>query len=608
MKNPVTHRRRARTSHARLLLAAAATLTLTLAVTLAFMEPQVEAGPVTLTQSDVLLAVYTTGGSRLSATDLNGLFGAHRCACPENLIAELLLTDSGKTDLGSSTVSVNFLLGANCFTSPTSCVSLGQVSFSQSQTAQGPTFTSTQVFQAAGASCESLVAGSTTLWGVVAQDGVALSFAPSIDLPILATTVAAPTAVTALAGNQGILVAWTPPADTSLVAGYQVLCLPRPAAASTAGYDTACGLDIVSAGSAILTSSDPSELCSAEVSATTTQTRLSGLVNGTPYTVAVIAIDPSGGVSALSPQATATPGPTMGFYQKYRADGGAATGCSLSPSPHAQRSGFLWITFAAALLVWPSRRRWGKRCPRVAGLTRAVVLVVAFSATARAQERAEKSNFDWAENPTASGTVSPPDWGIEVGMSPYRPNVDGELKNGLHPYADIFGSSNHLMSEAELDRYLGHGFGSWGVGLRVGYYKVTGTAVQADGVSPSGDETGLRLIPVSLSALYRADGLPGFRKVPLVPYLKVGLDGVVWTETSTGESASHTGVTLGWHVAAGMALGLNFLGLGSVKSGEVAGPCSLFFEWDYAAIDGLGLGSELHVGDSTWFAGLMFDL
>ncbi len=164
------------------------------------------------------------------------------------------------------------------------------------------------------------------------------------------------------------------------------------------------------------------------------------------------------------------------------------------------------------------------------------------------------------------------------------------------------------MSEAEVDRYLGHPFGSWGLGLRIGYCKLTGTAFYTDGVTPSGDETGLRLIPFSLSALYRADGVPGLRVVPLIPYAKAGLDAVVWTATRTGDSASHTGVTLGWHVAAGMALGLSSLGLGSVKAGEVAGPGALFFEWDYAAINGLGLGGELHVGDSTWVAGLMFDL
>jgi len=98
------------------------------------------------------------------------------------------------------------------------------------------------------------------------------------------------------------------------------------------------------------------------------------------------------------------------------------------------------------------------------------------------------------------------------------------------------------------------------------------------------------------------------RVVPLIPYAKAGLDAMMWTATRSGDSASHTGLTLGWHVAAGMALGLNSLGLGSVKPGEVAGPGALFFEWDYAAINGLGMSGELHVGDSTWVAGLMFDL
>jgi hypothetical protein len=605
MKKPKLHRRHATTSLACVLLATAAALTLA--------ENQAEA--VTLTQGDFTFPIYAQSGTawnQLSASALAGYFGPHRCSCPVNLSAQPQLTTAGQTNLGNSTVVVNLLLGQNCLAAPASCVSLGQVSFSATVSASLPTFSSTLVFQTvagtASAACGSLTAGSTTLWAVFTQDGVALSFALMLDLTVITTTVGAPTAVTALAGNQDILVSWTPPADLSLVAGYQVLCLPEPAIASSAGYDTSCLLANVSPGGAVLTSAAPSELCSAEVSSTTTQARITGLVNGTPYTVAVVAIDPSGGVSALSPQAGAIPGPTMGFYQKYKADGGAASGCSLSPSPHTPRSGFLWIAFAAALFAWPSRHRRRAQRTKADGLTRVGVLVIAFSSPAYAQEPTEKSNFDWAANPTASGVVSPPDWGIEVGLSPYRPNVDSEFKNGGHPYAQIFGASNHLMSEAELDRYLGHGFGSWGVGLRVGYYKVSGTAVQADGISPSGDETSLRLIPFSLSALYRANGLPGLRLVPLLPYVKAGLDDVMWTETSTGESSSHTGFTLGWHVAAGMALGLNFLGLGSIKQGEIAGPCSAFFEWNYATINGLGLSSGLHVGDSTWFAGLMFDL
>jgi hypothetical protein len=242
-----------------------------------------------------------------------------------------------------------------------------------------------------------------------------------------------------------------------------------------------------------------------------------------------------------------------------------------------------------------------------ASLTRVVLLLLAFTATARAQISLDHQDADWSQSPV-SPLPQTPDWGIELGVSLYRPAVDSEFASGVHPYADTFGSSRHLLSEVEVDRYLFHRFGTSGVGLRGGYYKVSGAAWLADGITRSGDETELRLIPFSLSALFRADRIPGLKQVPLVPYAKAGLDGVVWTTSSTGGGGSQSGFTPGWHVAAGLALGLNFLGLGTINPGALADPCAIFFEWDYAAINGLGMGNNLHVGDSTWFAGVMIDL
>jgi hypothetical protein len=573
-----------------------------------------QAVPATLGQSDLALAIYAspdgTTWRALGASALAGFFGAHRCLCPDTLLVQVALTSSGQTNLGASTLAANFLLGDNCLTTPAACVSVGQVSFSASQTAASPTFSSSLVFQTVAGSatvaCASLTAGSTKLWAVLAQDGVALSFPLSLDLPVLSTTVGAPTAVTAQPANEGILVAWTPPADTSLVAGYQVLCLPRPAVALTAGYES-CGLGSAT-GAASLTPADATEICSAVVSATTTSTRLTGLTNGTLYSVAVVAIDPSGGVSAPSPKAQATPETTMGFYGTYKQDGGAATGCSLAPSPPARRVALFWMALAVVAVLLPSRRRRRGSRRRSARGACILALLLAGGGTAQAQVPRYHENDDWAAAPAAPRMFSPPDWGFELGVSLYRPAVDGEFGNGVHPFADTFSNSRHLLSEAELDRYLGHRFGTWGVGLRAGYYKVTAAAFLADGVTRSGDETGLRLIPCSLSLLYRADGLPGLRVVPLIPYVKAGLDGVLWTATNTGDSGSQTGFSLGWHVAAGTMLGLNFLAGGVVHPGAIADPCALFFEWDYAAIDGLGFGHTLHVGDSTWFAGIMFDL
>jgi len=590
-------------------------LVVVLAAAFASVPSGVHAAPVAMIASDFSLAVYPSDATSSSSSDLTGFFTEHRCLCPVSFTAQLQLTSSGLTDVSSSTVVVSFLLGDSCAgsTSSASCISLGQASLSAAQSSASVTFNSSQVFQVAAGgatvSCASLTADSTTVWAGLVQDGVALSFAPpSVELPVSATVVGPPTAVTALPANNGIKVSWTPPADASQVAGYQVLCLPRPVSASTAAYES-CGLTS-STGGSILTPGDETQVCSNELSATATSVLLGGLVNGTSYTVAVIAIDSSSGVSALSPQAVAVPQPTLGFYDVYKNDGGAATGCAVIPSPGSASPGLFWIAFAALLVV--GLRRRSRRCHRrrrgtIAGIGISVVLLLAFSATVRAQDLRDGFGDDWPSDTSARRFSSAPDWGFELGISFYRPAVDSEFGNGPHPFADTFSSARHVLTEGELDRYLVHRFGTWGVGLRAGYYKVTGAAFLADGTR-SGDDTSLRLIPLSLSLLYRADGLAGLQEVPLIPYVKAGLDGVTWTATSTGDSASHSGFTPGWHAAAGVALGLKFLGVGNLNPGALPDPFALFFEWDYAAINGLGLSGKLHVGDNIWFAGAVFDL
>jgi hypothetical protein len=581
------------------------------------------AAPVSLSESDFSLglAEYTEAGDwvELDTSSLDGVFGPHRCQCSENLAPLLQPTDTGQTDIGSSTIGVTFYLGDNCYAAPSSCTSLGQASFSASQQASAPKFSSNAVFEAAtgstSPSCTSLSAASTTLWAILTQDGTPLAFSLTIDLPISGATVGAPTGVTAEPANEGLLVSWSPPADASLVAGYQVLCLPRPTTASAAGYES-CGL-VSNPSATVITSDDETQLCSAALSATARSVRVTGLTNGTAHTVAVIAIDPSGDTSVPSSPAVATPQPTMGFWDKYKQAGGAATGCSLCRSGASSAARPL-ASSAIAALIWfflPYRRR---KHPSRAGRG-ALLSVLLFAATTRAQESSFhepsleepslREKDDWAlTDPAASGASSAPEWGGQLGVSLYRPDVDSEFKNGAHPFGDTFSSSRHLMSAAELDRYLFRRFGTWGVGLRGGYYRNTAAAFLTDGVTRSGDQTQLRLIPISVSLLYFANGLPGLRTVPIIPYAKLGLDGTAWKASSTGDNSSQTGFSLGWHATAGLLLGLAWLGSSSIDADAIAAPCALFFEWSYAAINGLGLSNTLHVGDNTWFAGVAFDL
>jgi hypothetical protein len=583
------------------------------------------AGPVAMSASDFAFSLDQSNGTtwtQVGSGSVVGYFGPHRCACPVTLAPLLQLTASGQSNIGSSVIGVEFLLGTSCSAASASCTSLGKVAFSATQTATPPSFNSALVYQSAAGSttvsCSSLAVGATSLWAVLTQDGAALAFTPSIELDVTAETVGAPTAVTATPGNGGLSVQWTAPANPALVAGYQVLCLPRLTTAPSPGYES-CGLGSAST-QAVLTPADPSQLCSAKLPATPTSIRISGLVNGTAYTVGVVAIDPSGGTSPLSTTVVGTPQPTDGFYEKYKQAGGAATGCDFG-----SRGGPSWLGLAvvAAFGAWRARRR------RRSWKGIAALLACALATSAQAQvpddssrpadwsspprppgddwaANPQRSSNDWAANPSAAAEVAPPDWGLEVGFAPYRPDVDSEFGNGVHPFSDTFSSGHHLMSEAEVDRYLGHGFGSWGLGLRAGYFRATGSAFLKDGTR-SNDETGLRILPLALSVVYRADGIPGLRRAALVPYAKAGLDLAVWTASTTG-SPSHTGLTPGWHAACGVSLGLNWLGLGSIKRGEIAGPGSLFFEWDWAQLDGLGMSNRLHLGDSTWYAGLVFDL
>jgi hypothetical protein len=99
-----------------------------LAIALCAMARTARAVP--LSASEFSLGLYEMSGSRsLGSGDLGTYFGPHRCGCPVTLSPSLQISDQGKTDLGASTIGVEFMLGANCLGSPASCVSLGKVSF-----------------------------------------------------------------------------------------------------------------------------------------------------------------------------------------------------------------------------------------------------------------------------------------------------------------------------------------------------------------------------------------------------------------------------------------------------------------------------------------------
>ena len=166
------------------------------------------------------------------------------------------------------------------------------------------------------------------------------------------------------------------------------------------------------------------------------------------------------------------------------------------------------------------------------------------------------------------------------------------------------------MMQLELDRQLlRRAGGTWALGVGVGYAHATGAALEADLKTPSGDETGLRLIPLSAALVYRADILRERYGSPLVPYAKLGLDCTLWHMSDTSQ-ASVDGRTFGWHAAAGVTLDLSILdpeASHTMDRESGVNQTAVFVELARYSLDGFGSSAALHVGDTTWFAGLMLE-
>ncbi len=214
---------------------------------------------------------------------------------------------------------------------------------------------------------------------------------------------------------------------------------------------------------------------------------------------------------------------------------------------------------------------------------------------------------------------SPQRFAFELTFGPYRPDVDGEFDGKRDPYNAYFGGGQNLLMRAELDYQFWHRYGgSLGLGLGVGYFSVTGTAPIADQLGAfSGDQSTLKVVPMSLSLVYRYDYLLENAKVPFIPFAKLGLDYAYWQITdgngniATDGAGGHArGGTAGWHVAGGVALVLDFLDPEAAHDFDDdlgVNHTAITFEFFHSDISGLGQSNRLHVGDNNWTLGLLLE-
>lgn len=216
---------------------------------------------------------------------------------------------------------------------------------------------------------------------------------------------------------------------------------------------------------------------------------------------------------------------------------------------------------------------------------------------------------------------SPRRFYFEFKMGPFAPDIDSEF-DGPGPFEHIFGDGSDIMFKWELDVQLWQGFGSLGIGAQVGYYTTSanpylddGSASGSTNATRSSSETSVTLLPLSLLAVYRFDWPAVTWGVPLVPYVKFGLNYTAWWIDVDGETASvdgddAAGGSIGWQFNAGAALLLDVLEPSAAKNLDVElgiNHTYLFFEFVHVQADGFGSETSLSVGDTSWNAGIAFE-
>lgn len=253
---------------------------------------------------------------------------------------------------------------------------------------------------------------------------------------------------------------------------------------------------------------------------------------------------------------------------------------------------------------------------RALRLPLAALIVCALAAPATAQ-----SPFDTVvKDPDYT---SPQNFALEFKLGPYTPNIDGEFNGGASPFADLFGDSSGIMITGEADWQLWRGFGSIAVGLAMGYFSRSAEPFADDGSgNPSqstervAGETSITLFPISVLAVYRFDVLAERWKIPLVPYVKLGLNYTFWwIRKGNGDVASvdgddANGGSLGWQFNLGIAVQLDIFEPEVAKTLDANSGINhsyLFFEMMHLAADGFGSETTLDVGDTTWLAGLAIE-
>ena len=220
--------------------------------------------------------------------------------------------------------------------------------------------------------------------------------------------------------------------------------------------------------------------------------------------------------------------------------------------------------------------------------------------------------------PGSASAESPRMFQLEIKFGPYWPSyIDN--KNPAKPYQKIFGEGPNLMSQLQFDYILWPTkVGTLSIGVGAGFWQNCGKGViviPGSGIQSSSDTTVFNIVPLMLDFTYRFDWFALQKNIPLMPYLKLGLDGYIWWVTNgSGNIAQYKnysgwGARYGWHVGAGLGFLLDFIDKETANDFDQSVGVNntyLIFEWVYSQVNNFN-SRGFNLSSSTFLAGILFE-
>ncbi len=216
--------------------------------------------------------------------------------------------------------------------------------------------------------------------------------------------------------------------------------------------------------------------------------------------------------------------------------------------------------------------------------------------------------------PAPAAAESPITGSFELRVGTYRPDDDARFTNVApeeRPYQKAFGGGRPMSFKLHVARALPwRQAGTFEVGVGAGWWKVDGNALDAQD-QPTTEKTGLRIIPVEVTATWRLDVLWERLSIPLVPYARASLQRYNWWITGPGGKTVKTGATNGVAFGGGVGLVLDLLDPTLARELDADAGVNhtmLTFDVQKSKVDDFGSDTSFDLSDSqlTYSFGLLF--